>query len=217
MGFLIKHRVLANLYFLSFGTKEMFSCFVFKKLKVYQLTSLPECGFAGLCTATEWITKEKKKEREAIKSQGMERSDHSKEIQNTNGCISFLFRNSSDSRGHSTPTWSLWGFFFFFILKENSFALGIKTPNWSHQDFVLWLSLSSFSHKDLVTKVQVRYPVPKTFLLDNVESGGLSAYPTLWASKEAWREMHGYFRQGACSAGPASDTNKDFISCKVTG
>lgn len=73
---------------------------------------------------------------------------------------------------------------FFLILKENSFALGIKTPNWSHQDFVLWLSLSSFSHKDLVTKVQVRYPVPKTFLLDNVESGGLSAYPTLWASVE---------------------------------
>lgn len=80
MGFLIKRNGPANLCFLSFGTTEMFSSFVLENLKVYHLTSCPDCGFAGLCTAPEWIIKGKKKERESKKRQGVERRDQSKEI-----------------------------------------------------------------------------------------------------------------------------------------
>lgn len=53
----------------------------------------------------------------------------------------------------------------FFSLEENSFALGIKTPNPSRQHFVLWISLSPFSHKDLVAKVPVRYLCSQDFPL----------------------------------------------------
>lgn len=81
----------------------------------------------------------------------------------------------------------------FFFLKENSFALGIKTLNCFHQHFVLWISLNPFSHKDLVTKVLIRYHVLKTFLLDSTESGGPSAQPATWASTKHLREMRGSF------------------------
>lgn len=103
MGFLIKHSVLANLYFLSFGTKEMLSCFVFKNLKLYQLASILNVALLVCVVILNELQKEKKKEnaKKKKKRQGVERSDHSKGPRAPMGAF-HSYLEKGECRGHST-------------------------------------------------------------------------------------------------------------------
>lgn len=74
MAFLIKHRALANRYFLSFGTKEMLSCFVSKNLKLYQLASILNVALLVCVVLLNESQKEKRKRTQKKKSQKKERS-----------------------------------------------------------------------------------------------------------------------------------------------
>lgn len=116
MGFFIMHSVPANLYFLSCGTKETFSYFVFRELKMYQLTSqfrMRLCRFVYCYWMNYKREKERKKENTKKKGKAWREVIIAKRSKAPMGA--FYFYLETLVVGEATKLLLLLDLFFFFF------------------------------------------------------------------------------------------------------